>query len=306
VMLKAAVDGLQVKPDGIYVDGTLGRGGHSAAILAKLTTGRLYAFDLDETALVESRPRLAAVSDRFTLFHANFKDMRDVMGQADVTAVDGILLDLGVSSPQCADPARGFSYRAEARLDMRMDQSQPLDAYAIVNQWPAERLAAIFREYGEEPFAGPIARHIVSRRQQGPIVTTADLVEVIRQSLPDRVLSRKGHPAKQVFQALRIAVNDEMGNLGQALEQGLTLLAPSGRMAVISFQSLEDGMVKATFRKASQPPYIDRHIPLRQDEIPQPDFRLITAKPIMADSHEQEANHRSHSARLRIIERRDV
>ena len=304
VMLQAAVDGLNIIPDGIYVDGTLGRGGHSCAILSQLTTGHLYAFDLDPAALAESEPRLAAISSNYTLFHANFKDIASVLAGVGVTKINGLLLDLGVSSPQFDDASRGFSYRMDSRLDMRMDSTQALDAYQIVNQWSLEELITIFRQYGQEPYAVPISRQIVNQRQKAPVETTEQLVEIIKQALPAKVLAKKGHPAKQVFQALRMAVNDEQNNLKQVLTSGLELLAPLGRFAVISFQSLEDKMVKTVFRSASQPPYIDPKIPLKENEIPQPDFRLITPKAVMASELEVEQNHRSHSARLRIIERR--
>ncbi len=304
VMLNEAVAFLQIKPDGIYVDGTLGRGGHSKAILSRLTTGHLYSFDLDASALAESEPQLAAINDRFTLCHCNFADIRETLAGFNVSGIDGLLLDLGVSSPQFDDPRRGFSYRTDSRLDMRMDTDQTLDAWQIVNHWSKEELTGIFRQYGQEPFALPIARQIEKERVSGSIDTTGQLVAVIKSALPAKVLSRKGHPAKQVFQALRIAVNDEMGNLQKVLHDGLALLNPGGRMAVISFQSLEDSMVKNAFRQASKPPYIDPKIPLREKDIPQPDYILVTSKPLTASAQELSVNHRSHSARLRVIERR--
>jgi len=303
VLLNQSIAGLAIKADGIYVDGTLGRGGHSAEILKRCRNGHLYAFDRDLTAIEESDARLSAISDRYTLIHANFSSMRDALAHDQVYQADGIILDLGVSSPQFDEAQRGFSYRFDAPLDMRMDQSQTLDAQTIVNTWEYEKLVAIFYRYGEEKYAKQIARNIEKSRMQSPITTTSKLVEIIRQSLPERELHKKGHPAKKVFQAIRIAVNDELSELQTALEEGLSLLAPKGRFCVISFHSLEDRMVKEAFAKASKPAYIDKRIPLLPQDMPQPKYRLITRKPILADEEEIKENHRSHCAKLRIIER---
>lgn len=306
VMLRQAVDALNVRPDGIYVDGTLGRGGHSSAILSQLTTGHLYSFDIDQQAIDESRARLEAISSNFTLIKANYADMAEELKARGVEEVDGILLDIGVSSPQFDDPERGFSYRYDARLDMRMDQSQKLTAYEIVNNYDYHDLVRILYRYGEEPYARSIARNIEKAREQSPIETTFQLVDVIKSSLPAKVRNKPGHPAKQSFQALRIEVNGELDNLEKGINNALTLLKPSGRLAVISFHSLEDSIVKDLFKKASQPPHFASGIPLKESEIPQADFQLVNKKPITADDSELQENNRSHSAKLRVIERRNA
>ena len=304
VMLREAVEALKVKPDGIYVDGTLGRGGHSSAILSQLETGHLYSFDIDQQAIDESEERLKAISSNFTLIKANYADMAEELRSRGVEEVDGILLDIGVSSPQFDDPERGFSYRYDARLDMRMDQSQKLTAYEIVNSYDYHDLVRILYRYGEEPYAKSIARNIEKARKLSPIETTFQLVDVIKESLPAKVRNKPGHPAKQSFQALRIEVNGELDNLEKGIENALTLLKPSGRLAVISFHSLEDSIVKDLFKKASQPPHFASGIPLKESEIPQADFQLVNKKPITADESELQENNRSHSAKLRVIERR--
>ncbi len=303
VMLKECIDALQIKENGIYIDGTLGRGGHSAAILAKLADGHLYAFDRDREAIALSEARLRKISDAFTLIHANFSQMKAMMEAYHINEVDGILLDLGVSSPQFDEAQRGFSYRFDARLDMRMDQGQSLSAWEVVNQWDADQLSDIFYRYGDEKFARVIARAIERQRKQTAINTTWELVDVIKQALPQRELRKKGHPAKRVFQAIRIAVNDEMGELTKVLEDGLSLLKPGGRFCVISFHSLEDRIVKHTFVQVSSAPNIDKRIPVLAKDLPQAPYRIITKKAIVASMEEQNQNHRAHSAKLRVLER---
>lgn len=304
VLLQKSVDLLQIRGDGIYVDGTLGRGGHSSEILKRITTGHLFCFDIDQQAIDESTARLSAISDRFTLIKANFADMKEELNSRGIEQVSGIILDIGVSSPQFDDPSRGFSYRYDQRLDMRMDQSQSLDAYRIVNEYSYGDLARILSRYGEEPYARQIARRIELKRAERPIETTGELVEIIKEALPAREKKKPGHPAKQSFQALRIEVNNELENLKKGINGALQLLEPSGRLAIISFHSLEDEIVKELFKLASQPPHLDKRIPLKASEIPQSDYVLVTKKPVTADEQELERNHRSHSAKLRVIERR--
>lgn len=301
VLLDESIELLNIKEDGIYVDCTLGRGGHSSEILKRIPKGHLYAFDLDQKAIDESRTRLEAIGSNFTLIHAPFEEFSARLDALGVGQVDGILMDLGVSSPQFDDPERGFSYRFDARLDMRMDQSQELDAWQIVNTWPKEEMIRILREYGEEPNAGRIASAIVNARQNKPIDTTFELVDVIKGALPAAILRKKGHPAKQTFQALRMEVNKELPQLTSTLEQGLERLKPGGRMAVITFHSLEDRIVKQAFARRAIPPKVNRRIPVAGEA--KMDYRLVNRKPITASPEELEANLRAHSAKLRGVER---
>lgn len=303
VLLHETVDSLQVRPDGIYVDGTLGRGGHAGYLCSKLTTGHLYAFDKDEQAIEESRVNLKDDLDKITMIHNDFRSMKEELHARGVEHVDGIMMDLGVSSPQFDDPSRGFSYRYDARLDMRMDQSQEKDAYMVVNTYSVEDLTRVLKEYGEERYAYAIAKAIDRNRKIQPIETTFQLVDVIKSALPERELHKKGHPAKQSFQALRIEVNDELGALKDALQQALDLLDVNGRCAIITFHSLEDRLVKNTFKEYSAAPFVEPKLPLRAEQMEQASFLLITKKPITAEEEEQEENHRSHSAKLRVIER---
>ena len=303
VLLHETIDLLNVKPDGIYVDGTLGRGGHAGALISKLTTGHLYAFDKDEQALKESAENLAGCLDRVTMIHSDFRSMKEELQKRGISEVDGIMLDLGVSSPQFDDPERGFSYRYDARLDMRMDQSQEKDAYQIVNGYPQEELIRILRDYGEERYAPAIARAIVRQRETAPVETTLQLVEVIRSALPNKELHKKGHPAKQTFQALRIEVNDELGALEKGLDDALHLLKKGGRCAVITFHSLEDRIVKNMFRSYSTAPFVEPRLPIKAEQMEQASFRTVTKKPVEAKEEERAENNRSHSARLRVIER---
>ncbi len=299
VLLHETVDLLNVKPDGIYVDGTLGRGGHAGLLISKLTTGHLYAFDKDEQAIAESRENLKDSLDKVTFIHNDFRYMQEELSRYGVEHVDGVMMDLGVSSPQFDDPKRGFSYRYDARLDMRMDQEQSKDAWQVVNTYPYQDLVRILREYGEERYAVQIARAIEHRRQEGPIDTTFQLVDVIRSALPEKELHKKGHPAKQTFQALRIEVNDEE----RGLREACGLLDLHGRCAVITYHSLEDRLVKTTFKDLSSAPFVAPKIPLKADQMEQASFLLVNKKPVMADEQELAENHRSHSAKLRVIER---
>lgn len=300
VLLHETVDSLNVRPDGIYVDGTLGRGGHAKELISKLTSGHLYAFDKDEQALQESRENLKDDLDKVTMIHNDFSSMKEELNRLGIDHVDGIMMDLGVSSPQFDDSARGFSYRFDARLDMRMDQSQELDAEKIVNTYSQSELVRILKEYGEERYAVNIARAIVKSR---PLHTTFELVDVIKSALPERELHKKGHPAKQTFQALRIEVNHELDSLKNGLEEALELLDVNGRCAVITFHSLEDRIVKNTFKDYSSAPFVEPRIPLRAEQMEQASFQLVNRKPILATQDELSENHRSHSAKLRVIER---
>lgn len=304
VLLHETVDLLDVKPDGIYVDGTLGRGGHAGLLISKLETGHLYAFDKDETAIEESKINLKDHLDKVTFIHDDFRHMKEALHERGIDAVDGVMMDLGVSSPQFDDPTRGFSYRYDARLDMRMDQSQTLDAWQIVNSYEYAALVRILQQYGEERYAKQIARAIERKRQEHSIDTTFELVDVIRSALPERVLHGKGHPAKQTFQALRIEVNDELGALQRGLEEACSLLKSGGRCAVITFHSLEDRMVKTAFRNLSSAPFVEPKLPVKQSQMEQASFLLVTRKPVVADEGELEENHRAHSAKLRVIEKR--
>ena len=302
VLLNETITGLNIKPDGIYVDLTLGRGGHSGEILKKLQKGHLYGVDQDEVAIEESRRYLETISNNFTLIHKNFSFLDEIMEENQIEYADGILMDLGVSSPQFDEGDRGFSYREDARLDMRMDQRNPLTAYDIVNSYSLDEIFKILRDYGEEKFAYSIAKNIVKAREKAPIETTFQLVEIIKRSKPMKELAKAGHPAKQSFQALRIAVNDELNVLTIALNKALKALRPhGGRLAVITFHSLEDRIVKNVFKDAAVSEGNRYDIPV---QVTEKEYQLVTRKPIVADEQELEINHRSISAKLRIIERK--
>ncbi len=303
VLLKESIDALKIKPDGIYVDGTLGRGGHSLAIVSQLTTGHLYCFDKDEQALIESKERLQCYQDKITFFHQDFRTMKQALKSIDIEKVDGILLDLGVSSPQFDEGERGFSYRFDSFLDMRMDQRQELTAYQVVNDYDYQDLVRIFFRYGEEKFSKQIARAIEKRRKDTPIETTLDLVDVIKSALPMKVLNKKGHPAKQVFQALRLEVNKELEALKEGLKEALDLLGPKGRCAVITFHSLEDRIVKEMFNEVSKMPKVNKRIPILPSEMETPPYRCVNKKPFIANEEEMKENRRAHSAKLRVLER---
>ncbi len=303
VMLNETIDGLQIKKDGIYVDATLGRAGHAKAIIAKLDQGHLYAFDKDEAAIARSKEILKDHLDKVTFIHSDFSTMMMQLQDLGVDHIDGFVMDLGVSSPQFDDASRGFSYRFDARLDMRMDQGQELDAYKIVNTYPYEELVRILFQYGEEKYAKQIARKIEAARKIKPITTTFELVDVIRSALPAKVVNKKGHPAKQTFQALRIEVNHELDSLQNGLQQALDMLGHGGIGCVITFHSLEDRIVKEEFKKRSSVAKVDKRIPLKADELEKPAYELLNRKPILASETELAANNRSHSAKLRIIKR---
>ena len=303
VLLHETVDSLNVKPDGIYVDGTLGRAGHAKYLISKLTTGHLYAFDKDEKALEESKTNLEGYLDKITMIHSDFSSMKEELNKLGIEKVDGIMMDLGVSSPQFDDSERGFSYRFDARLDMRMNQEQDLDAEKVVNTYSEKELIRILREYGEERYAMSIAKAIVKKRAIKPIHTTFELVDVIKSALPAKELRKKGHPAKQTFQAIRIEVNGELAALQRGLQEALDLLNLNGRCAVITFHSLEDRIVKNTFKDYSSAPFVEPRIPLKAEQMEQASFQLINRKPILATQEELNENNRSHSAKLRVIER---
>lgn len=304
VLLNESIELLEIKPDGIYVDGTLGRGGHSSEIAKKLTTGHLYSFDKDQTAIDESSKRLEPWKEKVTLIHSDFSSMKEKLNELGIYEIDGLILDLGVSSPQFDNPERGFSYRFDARLDMRMDQSQDLSAYEVINEYDQKDLQYIFRKYGEEAFAVPIAKKIVEKRQERPIETTFDLVDVIKEALPMKVKAKKGHPAKKVFQSVRIEVNQELSSLEIGLSDGLSMLKKGGRAAVITFHSLEDRIVKEMFVERSSVEKVDKRIPLMPDQIKEADYQLLNKKPILPSDVENTENNRSHSAKLRGILRK--
>jgi len=301
VLLEESIEGLAIKEDGIYVDCTLGGGGHSSEILSKLTTGRLYAFDQDEYALHKANKFLTEVGTNFTLIKDNFVHLKQRLLEFGVTEVDGILYDLGVSSFQFDIPERGFSYNYDAPLDMRMNQEQPLSAKTIVNVHSESELRMILWQYGEEKFAPQIARKIVTYRKTKAIETTFELVDIIKSALPAAIKREKGHPAKKTFQALRIAVNDELRVFETSLKDALTLLKPKGRIVVITFHSLEDRICKHMFREVTT-----LQLPVGVPFVPsgyEVKYRLINQKVITASSSELESNNRAHSAKLRIIEK---
>lgn len=298
VMLNETIDLLNIKEDGIYVDGTLGRAGHSKEIVKRLKNGRLYCFDKDLDAINESKKILKDYLDKVTFIHDSFENIGKYIKE-----IDGFLLDLGVSSPQFDDGERGFSYRFNARLDMRMDKTQELDAYKVINEYSFNSLVNILYKYGEEKNAKLIARGIEKSRLNKPIETTFELVDVIKKSLPMKVLNKKGHPAKQTFQAIRIEVNNEIEVLEKSIEDACKLLNINGRGVVITFHSLEDRIVKTLFNKLSTVEKIDKRIPLLPNEIESADYILLNKKPIVASEKELEENNRSHSAKLRGLER---
>ncbi|MFF2445948.1 16S rRNA (cytosine(1402)-N(4))-methyltransferase RsmH [Neobacillus sp. NPDC058068] len=303
VLLKEAVDGLNIKSDGIYVDCTLGGAGHSALILSKLgTDGKLFAFDQDETAIAHAKERLSEYGDRLIIIKNNFLYLQEELANRGIEKVDGVLYDLGVSSPQLDTPERGFSYHHDAPLDMRMDNEAEVSAYDVINHWSYEDLVRIFYRYGEEKFSKQIARKIESAREKKPIQTTAELVEIIKDAIPAPARRKGGHPAKRIFQAVRIAVNDELAVFEQSLNQAIELLNPEGRISVITFHSLEDRICKAAFKKASETPNLLKGLPIIPDEY-KPVLKLISRKPIVPSEEELEANNRARSAKLRVAEK---
>ena len=302
VLLDECVEGLNIRSDGIYVDGTLGGGGHSSRIAAKLTTGRLIGIDQDASAIAAAGKRLEPYQERVTLVHANFRQLDNVLDDLGIDKVDGILLDLGVSSPQLDEGGRGFSYMVDAPLDMRMNHAGAQDAHNIVNNWSYEDLKRILYEYGEERYAPQIASAICRRRETAPIETTLELVDIIRGAMPPAALREKQHPAKRGFQAIRIAVNDELNALSDALAAAVPRLNPGGRLAVITFHSLEDRIVKSAMAAAAKgctcPPEFPVCVCGKK-----PQVKLVTRKPIVSDQTELERNPRARSAKLRICEK---
>ena len=302
VLLDECLDGLNIRPDGIYVDGTLGGAGHSSQIVKRLTTGRLIGIDRDQVALKAAGERLAPYGDRVTLVHANFCEIDRVLKELEIPGVDGILLDLGVSSPQLDDGERGFSYMADAPLDMRMNREDALSAYNVVNTWSFEELRRILYDYGEERYAPRIAEAICRRREERAIETTLELVDVIRGAMPAAALREKQHPAKRSFQAIRIAVNDELGSVEKVMADAVPCLNPGGRLAVITFHSLEDRIVKNAMAEAAKgctcPPSFPVCVCGKK-----PKVQLVNRKPITSTQEELDRNPRARSAKLRICEK---
>lgn len=303
VLLKETVDGLNIKPNGIYVDCTLGGAGHSELILTQLSEeGRLIAFDQDQIAINNAKEKLSKFEDRVTFIKSNFLHLKDGLADIGIDKVDGVLYDLGVSSPQLDTPERGFSYHHDAPLDMRMDSDAEISAFHVVNNWAYEDLVRIFFQYGEEKFSKQIARKIEAARALKPIQTTGELVELIKEGIPAPARRKGGHPAKRVFQAIRIAVNDELAVFEKSLNQAIHILNPGGRISVITFHSLEDRICKVIFKKESEGPQLPPGMPV----IPQgyePALKLITRKPILPSEEELEHNNRARSAKLRVAEK---
>ena len=302
VLLHECLEGLDIKPDGIYVDGTLGGAGHSSQIAARLNTGRLIGIDRDPIALKAAGERLAPYGDKVTLVHSNFCEIAQVLKDLEIDGVDGILLDLGVSSPQLDDGSRGFSYMADAPLDMRMNNEDPLTAAEVVNTWPYEELKRILYDYGEERYAPKIAAAICARREQQPIRTTLELVDIIRSAMPASALREKQHPAKRSFQAIRIAVNDELGSVEKVMRDAIPCLNPGGRLAIITFHSLEDRIVKNGMADAAKGCTCPPNFPVCVCG-KKPKVKLISRKPIVSGDEELERNPRARSAKLRVCEK---
>ena len=300
-MLHETIDMLDVKPDGIYVDATLGGAGHSEYLLSKLSEkGHLYAFDQDQNAIDNAQKRLAPYIEKgmVTFIKDNFRHLKDRLHDLGVTEIDGICYDLGVSSPQLDQRERGFSYKKDAPLDMRMNQEASLTAYEVVNQYDYHDLVRIFFKYGEDKFSKQIARKIEQARELKPIETTTELAEIIKSVKPAKELKKKGHPAKQIFQAIRIEVNDELGAADESIQQAIELLALDGRISVITFHSLEDRLTKQLFKEASTVE-VPKGLPFIPDDL-KPKMELVSRKPILPSKEELEANNRSHSAKLRV------
>ena len=300
ILLNPCLEGLQIRPNGVYIDATLGGAGHSLHIAQQLTDGgTLLCIDRDDAALANAEQRLASVRDRVRLCKSDFRALDEVLAREGFDGADGILFDLGVSSPQLDVAERGFSYMQEAPLDMRMDRSQGLSAYQVVNEWSRDELRRILFAYGEERYAPLIAAEIERTRAQKPIETTTELVEVIRRAMPAKALREKQHPAKRSFQAIRIAVNDELGAVEEAMHKAIAVLKPGGRLAVITFHSLEDRIVKEAFRFAAQGCICPSDFPVCICG-KKPTVKLITRKPIVPNEQELEENARARSAKLRI------
>lgn len=302
VLLDECLEALAIKPDGIYLDGTLGRAGHSLEIVKRLTTGRLIGIDRDETAIAAAQERLADYADRVTLVHSNFDRVREILDELGIDGADGMLFDLGVSSPQLDDAERGFSYRHDAPLDMRMDRTAALCAREVVNEWPYEELRRILFAYGEERYAPLIAKHIVQKREEAPIETTLQLAEIIKAAMPPSALREKQHPAKRSFQAIRIAVNGELDALPPMLEAAADKLHTGGRLAVISFHSLEDRVIKQTMQALATGCTCPPNFPVCVCG-KKPKMKLISRKPIVSGEAELAYNPRARSAKLRVAEK---
>ena len=302
VLLNECIENLNIKPGGVYLDGTLGLGGHSYQIASRLTTGRLICIDRDETAIERAGKRLAPFGDKVTLVHGNFSDAAQIIDSLGIPGVDGMLFDLGVSSPQLDEIERGFSYMGDAPLDMRMDAGDSLTAYEVVNTWPEERLNRILWDYGEERYARRISRAILEHRAQKPIATTLELVEIIKGAMPAAALREKQHTAKRSFQAIRIAVNDELGAISQMMETAPDKLNRGGRLCVISFHSLEDRIVKSGIAARENGCTCPREAPICTCGFVQT-LKSVSRKPILPTAEELEQNPRSRSAKLRVAER---
>ena len=301
VLLEEDVEGLNIKEDGIYVDCTLGGAGHSLEILKKLTTGKLYAFDQDNVALENAKIKLSEYADKVVFIKSNFENLKEKLAEQNVYEVDGVLYDLGVSSPQLDTPERGFSYNYDTRLDMRMDTDASISAYEIVNEYSYHDLVRIFYRYGEEKFSKQIARNIEKKRELAPIETTFQLVDIIKESIPAAKRRTGGHPAKRVFQAIRIAVNNELSVFESSLEQAIDIVKVGGRISVITFHSLEDRICKQIFNSYAKNKDIPKNLPVLPEESLSK-LKLITRKPICPSEKELEENNRSRSAKLRIAE----
>ena len=302
VLLDECLEGLNIKPDGVYVDGTLGGAGHSSEIVKRLTTGRHIGIDRDPVALKAAGERLAPYADKVTLVHSNFCEIKQVLEDLNIDGVDGILLDLGVSSPQLDDGSRGFSYMVDAPLDMRMNGEDVLSAYDVVNSWSQEELKRILYDYGEERYAPQIALAICRRRENKSIETTLELVDVIRSAMPAAALREKQHPAKRSFQAIRIAVNDELGSVEKVMKDAIPCLNKGGRLAVITFHSLEDRIVKNAMANAAKGCTCPPNFPVCVCG-KKPQVKIITRKPVVSGEEELQRNPRARSAKLRVCEK---
>jgi len=302
VLLNECIENLNIKPDGLYLDGTLGLGGHSYQIASRLTTGRLICIDRDKSAIERSSERLAPFADIISFVHGNFCDAAEILDNLGIEAVDGMLFDLGVSSPQLDETERGFSYMSDAPLDMRMDESESLSAWFVVNKWPEEKLRRILYDFGEERYAPRIATAIIEKRQIKSIDTTLELVDVIKGAMPAAALREKQHPAKRSFQAIRIAVNDELEAISELMSCAADHLAPGGRLAVISFHSLEDRIIKNSFQSRERGCTCPREFPVCTCGFVQT-LKSVTRKPILPSARELDENPRSRSAKLRVAER---
>ncbi|MEY8598219.1 16S rRNA (cytosine(1402)-N(4))-methyltransferase RsmH [Mammaliicoccus lentus] len=302
VLLRETVDKLDIKPDGTYVDCTLGGAGHSLYLAEQLNDdGHLIAIDQDETAIQHAKNILKNHIHKVTFVQDNFRNLEHILESLDISKVDGVLYDLGVSSPQLDTPERGFSYHYDAKLDMRMDQTQSLSAYEVINEWPYEQLVKTFFRYGEEKFSKQIARKIEARRENAPIETTFELVDLIKEGIPAAKRRKGGHPAKRVFQAVRIAVNDELGAFEESIEAAIQHVKVGGRISVITFHSLEDRLCKQVFQEYEKGPDVPRGLPVVPEEY-QPKLKRVNRKPIISDDEELEENNRARSAKLRVAE----